>query len=244
MNEFFSRWNGESKGAMPTLHKSIKARKKGKESLRGVWAPVLIKGGSSFVIYDVPTTDMLMHKWLEREERDQLKFSRHFVGDRYTLRKSSSDDTDMTVTSSDDEARLTRLSIKQRAKALPRGPGAFGGNHVLVNKERVKRSIKPLIRERSLDEIAGNHAKKLAYQEKMEHSSLNKTMRRILANGPARLIGENISKGKTAQRIHEKMMLKHPQERNNILDRRYTSFGVGSAKGSSGELYIVQIYKG
>lgn len=239
-----ARWRSNPNTFNNTFHKSVKQREKGKKSLRGVWAPVLIRGGSSFVIYDEPTTEMLMHEWLEREEEDRTTFSRKFIGERYRLRESSSDETDATVSSLDDGERLTQLTIKQRAKALPRGPGAFGGNHVLINRERVIRSIKPLCREKLLDELAANHAKKLASQEKMEHSSLKKTMRGVLASGPARLIGENICKGKTAQKIHEKMMLRFPQERNNILDRRYTSFGVGSAKSSSGELYIVQIYKG
>lgn len=229
------------------FHKSIKERGKGKNTSRGVWAPVLIRGGSSFVIYDKPTTDMLLYEWLEREDVDSIKFQRNFIGDIYRLRECSTDDTDTTdgtIKSSGDEDSIVQLSIKQRAKALPRGPGAFGGNHVLINRERVKRSIQPLCREKQLDELAAKHAKKLAVLEKMEHSSLKKTMRGILENGPARLIGENVSRGKTALDIHDKMMLKHPQERNNILDRRFTSFGVGSAKSASGVLYIVQMFKG
>lgn len=216
-----------------------------KISARGVWAPILVRGDSSFVIYDTPTKEMLLQKWISREEIDCLTFSRHHVGDRYTLKQSKSDDTDSTeISTEEQEERSKQLSIKQRAKALPRGPGAFGGSHVLINTERVRRGIRPLCREVCLDEVAAKHAKVLSTQENLQHSSLRRTIKHVLKVGPCRLLGENISRGESAYKIHDKMMLKFTQDRNNILDRRFTAFGVGSAKSKSGDLYIVQIYKG
>jgi len=229
----------------PARDKLLKKRK-GKSFVRGVWAPMLIKGGSSLKIYDDPSTEMFVHEWLSREDDDCLKFNRHYVGDRYKLKECSSGDTITTMpSSSDDEDEKTiELSIRQRAKALPRGPGAFGGCHILINKERVKRGIKPLCREKKLDEVAAAHAKKMAVTGHLQHSSLRITMANILDSGPCRLIGENISKGRTASVIHGNMMSQSAEDRNNMLDRRYTAFGVGSAKSSSGELYLVQIYRG
>ena len=221
---------------------------KGKSSTRGVWAPALVRADSSFRIHDEPTTNMLLHEWLVRKDEDQITFSRQYVGDSYTLKESYTDDTEATAvtaaSSEDEEENMIQLSVRQRAKALPRGPGGFGGNHVLINRERVKRGIKPLCREKKLDEIAAKQAQKMTMQEQLRHSTLRKTMKSVLESGPCRLLGENICKGKSAQKIHSKMMLNYTQDRNNILDRRFTAFGVGSAKSASGELYIVQLYKG
>lgn len=230
---------------IPTKSMKSGSRKAKKISSRGVWAPILIRGGSSFVIYDTPTKEMLVQKWISREETECLTFNRHFVGDRYTLKQSKSDDTDATdISTEHQEEELIQLSIKQRAKALPRGPGAFGGNHVLVNTERVRRGIRPLCREKKLDEVAARHAKNLSKQEHLQHSSLRRTMKHVLQDGPCRLLGENISRGQSACKIHDKMMMKYAQDRNNILDRRFSAFGIGSAKSESGDLYIVQIFKG
>ncbi len=201
------------------------------------------------MIYDDPSTEMFVHEWLSREDDDCVKFNRHYVGDRYKLKECPSGDTVTTMPSvssseEDEDEKMVQLSVRQRAKALPRGPGAYGGCHVLINKERVKRGIKPLCREKKLDEAAAAHAKKMAVQQQLQHSSLRKTMKYVLGSGPCRLMGENISKGRSASKIHGKMMSSFAEDRNNILDRRYTAFGVGSAKSSSDELYIVQIYRG
>ena len=239
----FARWNRQSsQGSTIKANRKKKAKKLTK---RGVWAPMLVKGGSSFVLYDEPTTKMLHQEWQPREKDDSLTFSSQSVGNRRSLQSCATDDTDDTVTTIEEEEEKTiQLLVRQRAKALPRGPGAFGGNHVLINRERVTRGIKPLCRQKKLDEVAAKHAKKLSLLDELHHSSLGRILDNILQDGPCRLLGENISKGKSSFIIHDNMMLRYAQDRNNILDRRYTAFGVGSAKSSSGDLYIVQLYKG
>jgi hypothetical protein len=244
-----TRWNSQQSNSASTKNFNRKTilERRGKTTTRGVWSPLLMKGGSSFAIYDDPSKDLFLQEWLIREDEDRTCFNRHYVGDRYALRKNPSDDTQATVSSSDDEnddENTIQLTVKQRSKTLPRGPGAFGGSHVLVNRERVKLGIRPLCREKKLDEVAAGHARKMAILQQLKHSSLKITMKKVLDSGPCRLIGENISKGTCARKIHMKMMKSRVEDRNNILDRRYTSFGVGSAKSDSDELYIVHIYKG
>jgi hypothetical protein len=58
-------------------------------------------------------------------------------------------------------------------------------------------------------------------------------------------IGENVAVGNTIQEIHMAMMSDSIADRNNILDRRYVYFGMGTAKSQrSGKIYVCQIFQG
>ena len=71
-------------------------------------------------------------------------------------------------------------------------------------------------------------------------------MPKILESGPCRTVGENVCKGTSVQFIQKKIMRspKYESDKNNVLDRRFSSFGVGSAPDVDGILYICQIFKG
>ena len=45
----------------------------------------------------------------------------------------------------------------------------FANNHMMVNKERTRRDIPPLRRERRLDELAREHAKQMANKQRLFH---------------------------------------------------------------------------
>mmetsp|Transcript_17620 Transcript_17620/g.21553 ORF Transcript_17620/g.21553 Transcript_17620/m.21553 type:complete len:392 (+) Transcript_17620:180-1355(+) len=150
-------------------------------------------------------------------------------------------DNKVDTSSSSDEEETIKLKGNG---GFPGGPIAFGGCHILINKERKKKGLKPLHRERILEEAASNHAKVIANEKKLTHSDIKATMKSILSSGSCSLIGESLGRGKIAQIVVDRMMLHSPQDRNNILDQRYSTFGIGSARCSSGDLYIVQIYKG
>lgn len=66
--------------------------------------------------------------------------------------------------------------LSQRKDALPKTTGRFGSNHVLINKERIKRDIMPLKRDQALDEIALSHAKEMAKKENLFHSNADATI--------------------------------------------------------------------
>jgi uncharacterized protein YkwD len=58
-----------------------------------------------------------------------------------------------------------------------------------------------------------------------------------------RIMGENVAAGKTIRDIH-KAMLDNAEHKSNMLHRRYTHFGMGTAKSSDGRLFLCQVYRG
>jgi len=136
--------------------------------------------------------------------------------------------------------------IKERQKALPLNNGYYNNSHNFVNRERVKRNALPLYRVRQLDELASEQAKIMAAQQSREHSNLDTLMSNLTKQGPCRKVGENVCRGTSIPFIHKKMMLgpKYAADKNNILDRRYSSFGIGVAPCVDGIFYVCQIYKG
>jgi len=145
----------------------------------------------------------------------------------------------------DDKLALTTI-IRQRNRALPVNDGYFNNIHNFVNRERVKRNILPLHRARQLDELASEQAKLMAAQQSRAHSDLDTLMSNLIKSAPCRRVGENVCRGTSVQLIHRKMMRgpKYAADKNNILDRRYSSFGIGIAPCVDGIYYVCQIYKG
>jgi hypothetical protein len=130
--------------------------------------------------------------------------------------------------------------IMARSRKLP-GTWYYSSNHVMVNQERMKRIIPPLLRESDLDELAREHAAAMASSKKLFHSDPSGLLFKV--SGPSRRLGENVAKGANIREIHNAMM-ELKGDRNNMLDRRYTNFGMGTAQGSNGELYLCQIFRG
>lgn len=123
----------------------------------------------------------------------------------------------------------------------------ISSSHALVNKQRAKHNVLPLCREKELDELASHQAKRMATQQGKEHSDANDLIFKLTDSNavPFRRIGENILKGKSIEQICRKLMYdpKYIADRNNISDRRFSSFGLGVAI-SKGKFYICQLYKG
>ena len=140
--------------------------------------------------------------------------------------------------------------LSQRKDALPKTTGRFGSNHVLINKERVKRDVMPLKRDQALDEIALSHAKAMAEQENLFHSNADVTITETWKkSGPCRLIGENVTKqGKGTKYLTRRAMAvlfaNSGSDRKNILDPRFQYLGIGTQMSVNGTLYICQLFKG
>jgi uncharacterized protein YkwD len=111
----------------------------------------------------------------------------------------------------------------------------------MINSERTKRTITPLVRTRELDEIAREHVEAMAKENRMFHSDPSSLEMQFRPS--ARRLGENVAKGDTIREIHREMMT-ISSDANNILDSRYSHFGMATAKASDGELYICQIFHG
>ena len=139
----------------------------------------------------------------------------------------------------DDAEELGMIML--RSQQLP-GTWYYSSNHVLVNKERVKRRISPLVRRTQLDELARQHAETMAAQDALYHSNPTDLVQKI--GRPSRRLGENVSFGESIRDIHKTMMTDNGADRNNVLDRRYLTMGMGTARGPNGGLYMCQIFRG
>lgn len=105
----------------------------------------------------------------------------------------------------------------------------FASNHVLVNRERMKRGLRPLTRNIAMDDLARKSAQAMAGS-----NGLNAL--------PATYVG-NVLRGETIRTIHRSTMLqKQGRERANILNPYFQDFGVGTCKGSDGQLYMCQLF--
>jgi uncharacterized protein YkwD len=156
------------------------------------------------------------------------------------------------------------LQIIKKAKNLPMDSGKYASNHIMINSERIKRSIPPLTRDHLLDEIARDHATSMANISTLFHIDdplsiqerivKNATLSSTSTTSPSlssscRIdqtcgrIGENTFKGKTLVEIHDSMMASLG-ERNNILDKRFSHMGMGSARAVNGTLYLCQVFTG
>ena len=128
-----------------------------------------------------------------------------------------------------------------RSRKLP-DTWYFSSNHILVNQERSKRVIAPLIRMRGLDDIARLHAEQMAAAEDLHHLDLD-ALRLALKDINYRRLGANVQRGESIRGIHAEM-INVVSNKNNILDRRFTHMGMGTAIGKDGKLYLCQVYRG
>ena len=131
--------------------------------------------------------------------------------------------------------------IMLRSQNLP-GTWYYSSNHVMVNKERVRLRIPPLMRRVELDKLAREHAETIAAKDALYHSNPSELVKKI--GRPSRRLGENVSYGDSIREMHKIMMETSGSDKNNILDRRYLTMGMGTARGPDGGLYMCQIFRG
>ncbi|VEU34873.1 unnamed protein product [Pseudo-nitzschia multistriata] len=105
----------------------------------------------------------------------------------------------------------------------------FASNHVLINRERMKRGLRPLTRNVAMDQLARKNAEAMAKSKKCK--CLETTY-----------VG-NVIRGESIRSIHQSVMLqKQGRERANILNPYFQDFGVGTSKSEDGELYMCQLF--
>lgn len=105
----------------------------------------------------------------------------------------------------------------------------FASNHVLVNRERMKRGLRPLTRNVPMDQLARKCSETMA-----ESSGIQAL--------PTTYVG-NVLRGENIRAIHRSTMLqKQGRERANILNPYFQDFGVGTCKGKDGMLYMCQLF--
>ena len=103
-----------------------------------------------------------------------------------------------------DEEVLGRIMLKSRH--LPRTrDGYFTSNHIMINDERTKRTMVPLKRSRILDEIAREHATKMAQKDSLFHAD-PKDLQVGKHIGMEKRVGSNVGKRPSIQNIHSHMI--------------------------------------
>ena len=117
----------------------------------------------------------------------------------------------------------------------------FVKNHMMINNERTKRRRVPLKRNPKLDEIATQHARIMAGQEKLSHPPLEKNM----ASLGCKRIAANVGRGSNIDSIHKSMTYESKSSLNNMMDTRFGYMGVGTAKDLGGQtIYLCQLFSG
>jgi uncharacterized protein YkwD len=134
-------------------------------------------------------------------------------------------------------------STKERiSSALPSTPqlGIFNSNHVLVNRERARRQLPPYRRSRDLDELARRHATAMAQRTMVYHSV--RSIEELRAKLDKIHVAENVQSGDSITQMHQHVMSDRKVSFQNIVGK-FEEFGMATAKGSDGKLYLCQLFR-
>lgn len=129
--------------------------------------------------------------------------------------------------------------------------GAELSIHNLINAERRKRGVGDLEWNEELARVAREYSKKMAREGFFDHrdddgNSVVDRVTKARISGWSR-IGENLyySEGYDSfEAMSVRGWMKSPGHRENLLDRRYTSAGIGVARSRDGKIYVTQVFMG
>ncbi len=117
----------------------------------------------------------------------------------------------------------------------------------ILNGDRARRGLQPLVPDASLARIARDHSREMASRGVLSHnlpSSGGLKQRLSRAGYPVRKARENVARADSIERA-EAALLRSPGHRQNIMATDVTCVGVGIARGRMSEgsdLYITQIF--
>lgn len=177
------------------------------------------------------------HSWATAGARNFHKGSPMVPANHPKLKREGSDGSKKVKSDLPEIEQLGHIMAHDRQ--LP-GTWYYSSIHILINKQRIKRNIPALTRRVELDELARQRAAVMAESGNVKHGDPNDTQFRLY---PCRRFGENVASGADIRSMH-KDMVENAADRNNMLDRRYTHFGAGTARGKDGALYMAQLFKG
>lgn len=175
--------------------------------------------------------------WASAGTRNFHKRSPMVPANHPKLKRQGSDGSKKVENDMPETEQLDQIMAKDRN--LP-GTWYYSSVHILINKQRIKRNIPALTRRIELDQLSRERAAAMAESGTVQHGDPDDTQFRLY---PCRRFGENVASGADIRSIH-KDMVENGADLNNMLDRRYTYFGAGTAKGKDGALYMCQIFKG
>ena len=109
----------------------------------------------------------------------------------------------------------------------------------LINKARVSHGRPALRFNNSLSNYARRHSTTMASKDLLYHNPYLATW---LANWSWRILGENVGVGATIASLHYAFM-HSPPHRENIMDRRFRTIGVGVVV-RNGRTWVTVIFRG
>ena len=107
----------------------------------------------------------------------------------------------------------------------------------LTNAARANAGLHGYSVATDLVSIARRHSQEMAAKHTIYH---NPNLANEVTNWYA--VGENVGMGGTADSIHQAFM-NSPAHKANILDHDYTQVGIGTARDSSGVLYVTEVFR-
>jgi uncharacterized protein YkwD len=125
-----------------------------------------------------------------------------------------------------------------RSKPAPAlTPDAFERRVVaLVNAERARHGLRSLERRHCPDTYATRWSASLARAERLRHQNVWK----ILETCGGRRAAENVATSSGGPEAVVRSWMRSRRHRQNILDPRFRTIGVGAARARSGHWYVVQ----
>ena len=126
-------------------------------------------------------------------------------------------------------------------------PGMLGfqSAHTLINHERMTRGRARLHRSVYLDNLCVEHARKMARASNgvlMHSVQTTAQLKELVGSDHA---GENIQRGPSVRAMHAEAMSRPTQSAfKNIMGEKFTEFGMGTAVGKDGKLYMAQLFRG
>ncbi len=109
----------------------------------------------------------------------------------------------------------------------------------LLNRERVRAGLAPLVWDHRLAAAAQEHAQLMGERNQLSHQLPHEPpLSQRLTAVPLNHSGENVAVAPTAAEVHEALM-NSPPHRANILDTHYNAVGMGIVRTGTG-LWVVQ----
>lgn len=128
---------------------------------------------------------------------------------------------------------LGNMRKKEITSVCPSKNYAYLSNHVRVNQERQQRGLALLMRCAILDEMARDKARQMALAGT------------VLTPYGSSSIVEHVQRTFSLQLLHQLTMHGIDNHaRQCILDPRFVKFGMGTARGADGMIYVSQLFQG
>lgn len=135
-------------------------------------------------------------------------------------------------------------SVSQEALNTSMSCADISCNFALINhtRRRWNSKLRPLERCEDLDALAERHAKAMASNKTVYHNNPADLCASLKVE-PKRRLGENVIYGSDPLDMHMKM-LEIMTNYTNLVDCRYNSVGLATARATNGQYYLCILFRG